>query len=82
MTYSVRQICDRYQVHEQTVLKWIANGELRAVNVGQEPGKIKPRWRITEEALKEFEEARTKSPKPKAVRRKKAAAEDVPSFIK
>lgn len=71
MTYSVKQICDRLGVNEHTVLAWInVTGELKAINVGVEPGKKKPRWRITAEALAEFEESRTKAPKVKPVKRR------------
>ena len=55
MTYTVREICNRYAVHEQTVLAWIHSGELKAVNVGVAPGKKKPRWRISQSALDAFE---------------------------
>ena len=61
-------------VREHTILSWIRNGELRAFNVGVSPGKKKPRWRITEEALAAFEMLRTPSaPAPKAHRRRQAA---------
>lgn len=81
MTHTIRNICDHFEVHENTVLGWIASGELRAINVGREPGKKKPRWRISEEALQEFELLRSTEPKrtTKPARRKKAAT---PSFIK
>ncbi|MBI1913226.1 MAG: hypothetical protein HYS12_00455 [Planctomycetes bacterium] len=54
-----------------TVLGWIQSGELRAINVGRKPGAKKPRWRISEEALKAFELARTPVPPPARMRRKK-----------
>jgi excisionase family DNA binding protein len=74
-TYTVKDVCNRFDVHEQSVLSWIHNGELKAVNVGREPGKQKPRWRITEEALREFEEKRTNAvvavaPRKKSTRKK------------
>ncbi|MSU78930.1 MAG: DNA-binding protein [Gemmataceae bacterium] len=73
-TLSVRDICDRYGVSEQTVLGWINRGELRAINVGRRPGAKKPRWRITQEALEAFELSRTASPpQPRAQRRKRPA---------
>ena len=71
MTYSVRDLVQRYHVTEHTVLAWIRSGELNAVNVGVAPGKKKPRWRITQEALDGFELARTHSPPPPRTRRKK-----------
>jgi excisionase family DNA binding protein len=71
MTYGIKDLCKRYRVGEHTVLGWIRNGELRAVNVGRRPGAKKPRWRITQEALYAFELARTPTPPlPRAGRRK------------
>lgn len=57
--FTVQEIQRRYGVTVHTVLGWIRAGELRAVNVGRAPGKKKPRWRITEHALEQFELART-----------------------
>lgn len=72
MTYSVRDLTERYSVTEHTVLAWINRGELKAVNVGVAPGKKKPRWRVTVEALQAFEAGRsTTPPAPKAPRRKR-----------
>jgi excisionase family DNA binding protein len=70
-TLSVRDLCEHYGVSEHTVLGWIRSGELKAVNVGRWPGSKKPRWRITEEALAAFEQARTPTPPPSRARRRK-----------
>ena len=78
-SFSVRVICDRYGVSEGTVLGWIRCGDLRAVNVGRNPGAKKPRWRITEESLAAFEQMRTPvQAQPKTRRRRQAA--DVVEF--
>jgi excisionase family DNA binding protein len=74
-TFSVRDLCQRYAVSEHTVLAWIARRELRAVNVGRRPGAKKPRWRITQQALEQFELARTPTPPPPRARRKKRPAD-------
>jgi excisionase family DNA binding protein len=58
MTFSVRQVAERFHIGEHTVLAWIRSGELPAVNVGRSPGG-KPHWRITSEALQAFELLRT-----------------------
>jgi excisionase family DNA binding protein len=79
-TLSVRDFCERYGVSEGTVLLWIKQGEIRAVNVGRRPGARKPRWRITPEALEAFEAARTPTPHPPRTRRKRPA--DVIEFYK
>lgn len=62
--YSVKDICQRYDVGEATVLKWIKNGQIEAINVGRTPNGKKPRWRVTEAALADFERARTPNPPP------------------
>jgi excisionase family DNA binding protein len=67
--FFIRDICERYGVSEHTVLGWIRAGELRAVNVGRSPGARKPRWRISEQALADFEAARTTTPPPPRTRR-------------
>jgi hypothetical protein len=57
--FTIHDIRQRYGVTIQTVLGWIRSGELRAVNVSRHPESRKPRWRISEEALAEFERDRT-----------------------
>lgn len=72
--FTVLDLQNRYGVTVHTVLGWIKTGELRAVNVGRRLGAKKPRWRITEEALQEFELLRTPNPPlPRARRRKRQA---------
>lgn len=55
---TVTQVADRYSVRQHTVLAWIRSGELVAVNVGANPRGKKPRWRISEAALADFERLR------------------------
>jgi excisionase family DNA binding protein len=74
MTFSIKNIRERFGVSEHTVLTWIHTGELRAVNVGRKAGAKKPRWRITQEALEAFEVLRTPTPVPPRVRRRKRPA--------
>jgi len=61
-----------YRVDIHTVLAWIRNGQLRAVNVGS--GTKRPRWRIDPADVAVFEAARTAQPSPPTQRRKKAAS--------
>jgi transposase len=79
-TFTVKQLCDRYCVGESTVLGWIARGDLAALNCGRAPGKKKPRWRVTPEALAAFELSRTASAPPQRPRRKQLAG--VTEFIR
>jgi hypothetical protein len=74
-TLCVRDLCERYDIGEHTVLGWIRSGELRAINVGRRPGAKKPRWRITQEALEAFELARTPTPVAPRARRRGRPAE-------
>lgn len=71
MTYQVKDIRERYGVSEQTVLKWIHSGELKAIDVSPQR-KTRPKWRISEDALKAFEQLRECTvPPPAPIRRKK-----------
>lgn len=77
--FTIEQVAQRYGVTQHTVLGWVRAGEMRAVNVGRRPGGRRPRWRITQAALDEFEAGRTAAaPPPRAVRRKNAG--DVIAF--
>ncbi len=79
MTYSVRQIAERFHVGEHTVLAWIRLGELQAVDVSRTPGG-KPRWRITDDARLAFELLRSAAPPAKPARRRRKPPSDVVSF--
>jgi transposase len=73
MTFSVKDLTDRFGVGEHTICEWIRRGELAAINVARKPG-TRPKWRVTEEALAAFELARTATPPPERVRRRKHTA--------
>jgi excisionase family DNA binding protein len=77
--FRIEDLCQRFGVTPHTVLAWIHGGELKALNVGREPGTRKPRWRISEVALHAFEQLRTAArPLPRSSRRKRPA--DVVKF--
>ena len=73
--YTVQDIQRRYGVAVHTVLGWIRSGELRAVNVGRQPGAKKPRWRISQAALEAFEALRTPTVAQPRTRRPKRSAD-------
>lgn len=75
MTYSIKDICERYGVGERTVILWLKSGELKGINVGRTLGKKKPRWRITEQALADFERMRATTPPLPKIRRRRQPAE-------
>ena len=73
MTYGIKDLRGRYGVGEHTILGWIRNGELKAIDVSRTKGG-RPKWRITQAALDEFESLRaTTAPTPKPTRRRKAS---------
>lgn len=77
--YSVQEICELLNVREGTVLIWIRNNELKAINIGRTASKNKPRWRVSQKNLDAFLEARSRtvngtSRSAKARRRKLSTA--------
>jgi excisionase family DNA binding protein len=78
--HSVEELADRFGVGDHTICEWIRRGDLRAINVARKPG-TRPKWRVTPEALAEFELARTPTPRPERTRRRKQSA-DLVEFIK
>lgn len=72
--YTVQDVVDRFGVTEQTVLHWRSSGQLRAINVGRDPGKQKARWRFSQEEIERFETARATVPPAEPTRRRKRAA--------
>jgi excisionase family DNA binding protein len=81
MMHTIKQVAERYGVGEHVVLGWIAAGELAAVNVARNRAGERPRWRISEQALADWEEQRTKQPPQPRIRRRKRPAE-VTEFYK
>lgn len=55
-----KQFAERFGCCVHTVLALIRSGELIAVNVGRKGGQ-RPRWRITPEAIEQFESLRSSS---------------------
>ena len=47
--YTVEQIATLLQVHEQTIRRWLRDGELVGRSFGGKTG-----WRVRESALREF----------------------------
>lgn len=78
MTFSVKDIQERYGVSQATVLHWLATGQMKYLNVGRDPGKKRARYKILDRHLEEFESARTGSQQPAPTRRRrKQKQEDV-----
>ena len=79
MTFSVKDMCERYRVGEHTVLVWIHNGELAAIDVSRQSAG-KPKWRITQDALTAFEISRTATPAPPRAGRRRKPPADIVEF--
>ena len=62
-----------------TIMTWIRNGELRAINVARHLGG-RPRYRIDVEDLKSFENRRAVLPPPPVQRRRRRRKEDSLEF--
>ncbi len=66
------QFAETVAVSPETVIGWIRSGELQAVNVGS--GSKRPRYRISPEAIEQWQRKRLVVPPPKPTRRQKPAA--------
>jgi hypothetical protein len=60
--FTVSEIADRYRCGPEKVLGWLRSGELSGVNIAARVGGKKPRWRISAEALANFERRRSAVP--------------------
>jgi hypothetical protein len=70
---TVRDLAAYYRVSEDKIRRWIASGELRAINTASALC-AKPRWVIPPEALTAFEQRRTGGLPPKPPRRRRRPA--------
>ena len=61
-------IASRFGVKPESVIGWIRNGELAAINLARQ-GSLRPRYRISPEALALFEQKRAVVPRTPAVRK-------------
>lgn len=68
---TVAEVAERLGINTSKVGKFISDGSLRAIDVSYTPGKGKPRWRISIEALADFEAARSNTPAPAPKTRRK-----------
>ena len=54
-TWTVKALADYYRVAQESILTHIREGRIQAFNIGH--GKQRPRWRISDEARKQFEKS-------------------------
>jgi hypothetical protein len=69
----VKEVAARCQVDEHTVLTWIHNGDLRAINVAKVAAGERPRWFISEVDYESFLLGRSTFKPPARTRRSKPA---------
>ncbi|HEY0984835.1 helix-turn-helix domain-containing protein [Schlesneria sp.] len=62
------EIAARYGCKPETVIGWIRSGELKAINLAKR-GAMKPRFRVSPDALEAFELARSVVPREPTVKR-------------
>ncbi|MDZ4779036.1 MAG: hypothetical protein SGJ19_02140 [Planctomycetia bacterium] len=63
------QLAHRWRTNTSKVIRFIATGELRAINMATNRSGSRPRWRITPQAVETFELSRTSGPVSPAPRR-------------
>lgn len=63
MTYTTKQVAERWGVSPNKVQAWIRSGDLAAFNVAS-AACSRPRYRVAERAIRDFEESRSVSPPP------------------
>lgn len=74
------QIADHLGCKPETVISWIKNGELKAINLAR-LGSMKSRYRVSPEALAAFELARSVIPKEPTVRRRAQQDPNIKKFV-
>ena len=78
--YKVAELAKRWIVDQHSVLDRIHSGELRAINVATNLSS-RPRWRVSAEAVRLFELARSSGPTPKVARPRQKKAEGYIEFF-
>lgn len=80
-TITPGDLAERWGISPDKVLNWIRNGDLKAVNVATTMNG-RPRFRITDEAIEDFQTRRQPVPPPKLPRQKRRKpAGDVIEFF-
>jgi excisionase family DNA binding protein len=74
------ELANRMGVSPDAVLGWIRSGELAATNVAK-PTSTRPRYKISEEAVREFEKKRQAEKPAPAPRRRKGKDPGVTEFF-
>ena len=78
MTYTPKTLAERWSSSDEHVLGLIHSGQLRAFSISP-PNSKRPRFRIPEDSVAEFEQQRSNRPQPVAqtARRKRGQRQRV-----
>ena len=79
-TVTPPELAKRWRVKPERVIAWIKSGELRAFDVSSRPGVGKPRYRIPQDAIIEFENRRSAA-QVKTTRRMRQQPADVIEYF-
>ncbi len=74
------KLAERWGVSADKVLGWIKGGDLPATNIAKRPGG-RPRYRISEDAIREFERKRQPEKPPAPTRRRRKKDPDVTEYF-
>lgn len=74
------EIAAKYCCKPETVIGWIRSGELKAINLARR-GAMKPRYRVSLQALSDFELGRSVIPKEPTVRRRARQDVQIKKFV-
>lgn len=77
---TTREVADLLGVGADKVTDWIGVGDLAAVNVAVASGGIRPRWRISRQALEAFLGSRQSQPAATSSPRQKRGRATEPSY--
>jgi len=72
----------RYGCKVDKVLDWIKSGELRAINIAQDPNGERPRYRVYLSDLEDFERRRASAPLPQTPQRRKPRRADEAAYAR
>lgn len=72
---TAKEVASHYGVKIQTVIGWIKSGQLKAINVAS-VGSDRPRYRMSDDHLREFELLRAVVVAPKVTRTRRPKVMD------
>jgi len=78
-TFTCPEVAKYLRISPEKCIGFIRSGELKAFNVGK--GKTKPRYRISQQAIDDFEASRLVITQPKTTRRKRRRDPSIIEFF-